>query len=52
LLLFQTTLERNFLAMQKFGIGQLYEPTMEESELQEIISPYEWFDSDEEVAFH
>lgn len=33
-------------AMQRFGIGLLHDPTMEEWELQDIISPYEWFEGE------
>ncbi|GGG18223.1 hypothetical protein [Paenibacillus abyssi] len=36
-------------AMKNFGLGQLHDPTIDEWELQEIISPYEWFDGSEHL---
>lgn len=33
-------------AMRRLGIGQLHEPTMDEWELQEIISPFEWYEGE------
>lgn len=41
-------------AMRRVGLGQLHDPTMDEWELQDIISPYEWFKgsgNDEYVEF-
>ena len=36
-------------AMQRFGLGQLNDPTMDEWELQNMISPFEWYEGSEDI---